>query len=161
MSVGRICSREVMLTFADETARAATERMYAENVGTLVVAEPDTDIPIGLVTDRDVAVRVVAAGKNPDDTPVRAIMSEEPEMVVESTPIEDALSLMSSHGYRRVVVTDEEDRLVGILSLDAVPLTGPRGHSDCRRRRSITRIRFDLEFDQGSASESGDNFQNR
>lgn len=119
MSVGRICMREVDYIEADESARTAASRMLSRNVGSLVVLDPKKR-PVGLVTDRDLAVRVVAEARDPSQTPVSEIMSPAPKTVVEQTPIEDALSLMRAGPFRRLPVVDSEGVLVGILSLDDI-----------------------------------------
>ncbi len=120
MSVGRVCTREVLLADQDATTREAAERMRSHNVGTLVVVDRDDRRPLGLVTDRDLAMRVVAAGRHPEKTLVREIMSDEPVTVVESTAIEDALTKMRSHGRRRLLVTADSGELVGLLSIDDI-----------------------------------------
>jgi CBS domain-containing protein len=119
MSVGRICLREVDLAERGESALEAACRMRDGRVGTLVVLDAEGK-PIGLVTDRDLALRVVAAGRDPRLTPVGEVMTENPTVVGESTPIESALSLMRSGSFRRLPVVNEDRKLVGILSLDDV-----------------------------------------
>lgn len=70
---------------------------------------------VGVITDRDIAVRGFAAGKNPLDTPVSSIMSGQPFTVDENSEIEAALELMENHQLRRVPVT-REGKVVGIVS---------------------------------------------
>jgi CBS domain-containing protein len=119
MSVKRICNPEVDVITADETAQTAAGRMHARKVGTLVVVNARQE-PIGIVTDRDLAVRVVAEGKNPSATSVEKVMTPDPETVRENTPVEDALRIMRNGCFRRVPVVDYDDRLVGLLSLDDI-----------------------------------------
>ena len=88
--------------------------MHDRKVGSLVVTNVQ-NYPIGIVTDRDLAVRVVAAGKSPDDTPVEEVMSLLPKVIRQDTPIEDALSAMRAGPYRRLPVVDDASRLVGLL----------------------------------------------
>jgi len=76
--------------------------------------------PIGIVTDRDLVVRVIAAGKDPIATPVGKIMTRELKVIDEGGPIESALGIMRGRGVRRVPVVDRKGKLVGILSLDDV-----------------------------------------
>jgi CBS domain-containing protein len=118
MSVGRICIRQVHTAEPDETVRATSRRMQEQGLGALVVVEGSR--PVGLVTDRDVALRCVAEGRDPDATLVRDVMTAPALCVHETTPIETAIQLMAGVPMRRVVVTDGQDRLVGILSLDDV-----------------------------------------
>lgn len=119
MSVGRICVRSVVLAEPDETVADAASRMERKGVGTLVVVD-EAERPVGILTDRDVALRCVGRGLDPYATEVYDVMTEPVRAVPEETPIEDAVSLMASAGNRRLVVTDLEDRLVGIVALDDV-----------------------------------------
>lgn len=119
MSVGRICSRDVHLADSNESVALAAMRMRNHQVGTLVVLD-EQKRPIGIVTDRDLAVRVMAAGKDPHSCNVAEIMTRSPKTVREDAPIEEALNQMSQLGVRRMIVVDEEHRLAGIVSLDDV-----------------------------------------
>ena len=118
MSVGRICLREVYLADANECVAAAARRMKQQNVGTLVVLDEASE-PIGIVTDRDLALRVVAT-EQPGSTEVREIMSQLPDVVEESISIESALAVMRAGRHRRLPVVDSAGKLVGILSLDDI-----------------------------------------
>ena len=119
MSVGSICVRSVQIASPDETVRKVTQRMAKAGVGTVVVLG-EAKRPQGILTDRDVALRCVAEGLDPDATLVRAVMTTPATCVPESTPIESALARMAGAQVRRLVVVDEKDRLVGILALDDV-----------------------------------------
>ena len=119
MSAGKICSRTVYTSTPDEWVVDAAGRMRDRGVGTLVVVDEEAR-PVGIVTDRDIAIRCVADGRNPETTNVLDVMSTNPSTVGEDTAIEDALSGMAGLGIRRAVVTDDAGRLAGILSLDDV-----------------------------------------
>ncbi len=119
MSVGRICARQVTVAMRDENVAVAARRMLEQRVGTLVVLS-DTKQPIGMVTDRDLVLRVLAAGKDPQTTSVHDVMTRDPQVVGEDTPIESALTLMRTGSFRRIPVVNRERELVGILSLDDV-----------------------------------------
>jgi CBS domain-containing protein len=119
MSAGAICVRSVQVASPDETVRAVAERMAAAGVGTVVVLDSDQR-PAGILTDRDVALRCVAARRDPDTTAVRDVMSAPVACIHESTPIESALSRMTGVRARRLAVVDDEERLVGVLALDDV-----------------------------------------
>lgn len=116
MTIGRICQREVDLASADETVHAAAKRMRDRHVGTLIVINEDK-VPVGLVTDRDLAIRTLADERDPATTTVGDIMSQYPRTVSEHTPIEEALGVMRSLGVRRLPVVGSDDRLVGIVSI--------------------------------------------
>jgi len=119
MSVGRICIREVDLAEGTESAQAAAQRMHARNVGTLVVLDSDKR-PLGIVTDRDLAVRVIGHGLDPYQTTVGNVMTAFPNTVNAQTPIEEALQMMRAGKCRRLPVVDDAGRLVGLLSVDDI-----------------------------------------
>jgi len=119
MSIGRICLRDVHLADVDERVVGVAARMAKRNVGTLVVLDAEKR-PQGIVTDRDLVVRVLAAGRDPQATRVGEVMSPAPHVIAESAPIEEALARMRAGGFRRLPVVDAAERLVGIVSLDDV-----------------------------------------
>lgn len=119
MSVGRICSREVDVAAVDESALEAAQRMATRDVGTLIVLNP-AKAPVGIITDRDLVVRVLAVRKDPHVTRVGEVMTRDPKAVQEDCPIETALGLMRAGPFRRLPVVDHHGQLVGILSLDDV-----------------------------------------
>jgi CBS domain-containing protein len=102
----------------DETVRAASERMAEFDVGTLVVVDGQSEKPVGIVTDRDVTIRCLAGGHDPDQTHLKEIMSSPVHSVDEHTPTEEGMSRMAAAGVRRVVVTGPEGVLMGLFSLD-------------------------------------------
>jgi CBS domain-containing protein len=119
MTVLQICQRDVDLVDLDESAWAAAERMHQRAVGSLIVLDR-LHQPIGIVTDRDLVVKVLAAEKAPRTTRVRDIMTTPVKTVLESASIEWALSAMRDGEIRRLPVVDGEGRLVGVLALDDI-----------------------------------------
>lgn len=119
MSTGRICSRSVVLVGPEESVREAARRMDQYGVGTLVVQE-DGQTLLGILSDRDIAIRCVARDLDPDTDTVGDVMTSPVRSVEEATPIEDALALMAAAGVRRLPVVDEDERVIGILSVDDV-----------------------------------------
>lgn len=119
MSVGKICNRSVVVVAPDDSVREAARRMAQYNVGTLVVLDAEERL-LGILSDRDVALRCIGSNLDPDADSVGDVMTSPVRSVPESTPIEDALSTMAASGVRRLPVVDTEDHLVGILSLDDV-----------------------------------------
>jgi CBS domain-containing protein len=93
--------------------------MRDRGVGALVVLD-EAGRPVGLLTDRDITVRVVASGSDPQTARVGEAMTEHPKTVHESTPIESALALMRSGAFRRLPVVDDRGAAVGIVSIDDV-----------------------------------------
>ncbi len=119
MTIGRICQREVDLADADEKVRAAAERMHQRRVGSLVILNTKKE-PVGLITDRDLVLRVIATGRDPGATPIREVMSQPLTTIQEETPLEDAISLMRSGAFRRLPVVDRKGALVGVVTLDDI-----------------------------------------
>jgi CBS domain-containing protein len=119
MTVGRICIRDVDLAEPDESVQVAARRMHSRKVGTLVVLD-EAKRPIGIVSDRDLTVRVLAEGLSPIETTVGQVMTHSPRTVSEETPIEEALAIMRSGPFRRIPIVDADGTLVGLLSVDDV-----------------------------------------
>jgi CBS domain-containing protein len=99
------------------TITEAAAEMRAKGIGTVVVISDDYQ-PIGLITDRDVAVRVVAERKNPDQTTVESAMTRNVMTLPEDASVRTATELMRDKGVRRVPITDENGRVTGIVSFD-------------------------------------------
>lgn len=119
MSVGRICVRSTDVTFDSESVLVVARRMLDRNVGSLVVVNARQE-PIGMVTDRDLALRVLATGKDAATTVVGEVMTPDPRVVTESTAIEDVLRIMRTGPCRRVPVVDGNGQLVGLVTLDDI-----------------------------------------
>lgn len=115
MTIAKICQREVDVARADETVHTAAKRMRDRKVGTLVVLNAKK-IPVGLVTDRDLAIRTLGVERDVATTTVGDVMSHYPRTISEHTPIEEALGVMRSLGVRRLPVVGSNGRLVGIVS---------------------------------------------
>jgi CBS domain-containing protein len=95
--------------------------MAAYDVGELIAVDVDSHTrAIGVLTDRDVAIRCVARGLDPDNTRVADVMTAPVQAVSEHVPVEEALSRMAGAGTRRLVVTGETGAVVGVLTLDDV-----------------------------------------
>jgi CBS domain-containing protein len=95
-------------------AQFAARLMEREDVGSLPVVEENGNL-VGIVTDRDIALRVVAAARDPEKTQVGEILTEHPVVVLPDDPLADALELMASHQVRRLPVVDDK-QLVGMLA---------------------------------------------
>jgi CBS domain-containing protein len=118
MSAGRICSRDVDTAHYDENVLDAARRMRDRQVGTVIVV--DEMRPVGIVTDRDLTVRVLAQGLDPKLTRVSEVMTPSPTTVREEDSIEAALAYMRAGRFRRLPVVGRDGRLLGILALDDV-----------------------------------------
>lgn len=119
MLVGQVCVRNVDLVTAAETVQVAAQRMHDRNVGTLVIVD-DFHRPVGIVTDRDLTIKVVAQAYDAVETSVGEVMTPGPQTIQEDRTVEDALIEMTAGPFRRVLVTNKYGKLVGLLSLDDV-----------------------------------------
>ncbi len=113
MRAGDVMNKRVVTVPPHASVREAARLMREHNIGTLVVV--DEGYPVGIITERDLATRVVAQGLG-GDTRVEDVMSTELITVSESTSIENVLATMQRHGFRRLPVL-KEGKLVGILTL--------------------------------------------
>ncbi len=120
MRAGELCTRIVVFAERDMELAEAARLMREHHVGTLVVVEdaPKGRVPVGMLTDRDIAVGILAGGVDPRSLRVGEVMTEKPVTIRESDDVLDALRMMRSRGVRRLPVTGEGGVLVGILSLD-------------------------------------------
>jgi len=113
--VSDVMSKDVKLASPEDTVQQAAKVMSEQDTGVLPVGENDR--LVGLVTDRDLAVRAVAAGKDPSKTKLREVMSGEPRYVFEDEPVERAAATMAEQQVQRVAVLNRDKRLVGIVSV--------------------------------------------
>ena len=98
-----------------DSVRDAARIMAREDTGVVPVVEGKK--VIGLITDRDIVVRLVAEGKDPANARVKEAMSKSVRSVKEDTPINEVLELMSNEQIRRVPVVNQNNELVGIVSI--------------------------------------------
>jgi len=119
MTIAKIAQRNIDTADTFETVQSAAQRMATRNVGTLIVFRDDGRAA-GILTDRDVALRVVGRGRDPYTTRVEDVMTTELETVSEDTAIEDTLRRMRARGVRRLPVVNAEGQCTGVVSLDDV-----------------------------------------
>lgn len=120
MPIGEICNRDVVVVQRDESALEAAKLMRHHHVGDVVVVEErgGLRVPVGLVTDRDVVVEIVATELDPGVITVEDIMEPELACVKDTEGIFETVQYMRGRNIRRVPVVDEGGGLIGILSLD-------------------------------------------
>ena len=114
MKISEVMTTEVEKVSADQTAREAASFMLRADAGSIPVCEGDK--VIGIITDRDIAVRGVAEGRGPD-TPVSELMSDGIICAHEDDDVDAVAQRMSEEQIRRMPVLDADQRLVGIVSL--------------------------------------------
>ncbi|MBW4050831.1 MAG: CBS domain-containing protein [Proteobacteria bacterium] len=124
MNVGRICKRQIITLTARTDLLAAAELMREKHVGFLIVVEPEAQAqygrPVGVLTDRDIVISVVARGADPTLLTAGDVMNRELVMVDESDSVEQALRTMRRMGVRRLPVIGARGMLTGVLSLDDI-----------------------------------------
>ena len=114
MKINEVMTRNVQTVHPDDTAKKAAAFMLSEDAGSMPVS--DGDRLIGMITDRDIAVRGVAKGYGPD-TPVRELMTGDVICAREDDDVDEVATKMSRAQVRRIPVVDSSDRLCGIVSL--------------------------------------------
>lgn len=115
MQVREIMSKQVELVNPASTIQDAAKIMQTEHVGALPVGEDDR--LVGMLTDRDIAVRSSADGKDPKQTQVRDIMTKNVEYCYDDDDLAKTRKLMEEKKIRRLVVLDHDKHLSGILSI--------------------------------------------
>lgn len=122
MTVGDICNREVIVIQRDGTTLEAAKLMRQYHVGAVIVIETQNgrQTPVGIVTDRDLVVEVLATELDNTVITVGDIMAPEIFTIKESTATYEAIEYMRRKTIRRLPVVDESGELVGILTLDDV-----------------------------------------
>lgn len=120
MPIGEVCNREVVVVQPDDTTLEAARLMRQHHVGDVVVVEDRGDVraPVGIVTDRDLVVEIVAPELNQTAITVGDIMVPGLATVKENTGVFEAIQYMRTKGVRRLPVVDDNGGLVGILALD-------------------------------------------
>lgn len=122
MSVGEICNREVVIVSRDNTVVEAALLMREHHVGALVVVEESAEKrrPVGILTDRDIVVEIVAEGVAIENLLAGDVMSIDPVTVREDAGIGETIKLMRDRGIRRIPVVDDDGVLAGILTVDDI-----------------------------------------
>ncbi|MCP5246635.1 MAG: CBS domain-containing protein [Burkholderiales bacterium] len=122
MTVGEICNREVIVIQRDESVLEAARLMRQYHVGAVIVIDKPNGrtIPVGIVTDRDLVVEVLATELDETVITVGDIMTQELFTLKENTASYDAIDFMRRKTVRRLPIVDDAGELVGILTLDDV-----------------------------------------
>jgi CBS domain-containing protein len=120
MTIGEICNREVIVIQRDETIQEAAKLMRQFHVGAIIVIDKPNGgtMPVGVITDRDLVVEVMATELDETVITVGDILTPELFVVTENTAIDEAIELMRKKTVRRLPVVDDSGELIGILTLD-------------------------------------------
>jgi len=120
-SIGDICNREVITTAADTSVLAAAQLLRRHHVGSIVICDQldgNRCIPLGIVTDRDIVVEVVAPEARADVITVGDIMGRDLVTARESDSVVQTLDAMRFKGVRRMPIVNGDGQLVGIVAID-------------------------------------------
>jgi CBS domain-containing protein len=122
LSAGDLCTRNVVFAHRDMALGEAAQRMREHHVGCLVVVDdvPDGRQPVGLLTDRDIVIAVLARDVDVRSLRVDDVMSASPVTAREGDSLLDSLAAMRRAGVRRLPVIDAQGHLQGLLTLDDV-----------------------------------------
>jgi len=133
MKIREIMTPDAQCVGPDESLVDAAILMRELDVGVLPVCA-DVDV-VGMLTDRDIAIRAVASAKDPGTTKVREIMSPGRICVFDDQSVDDAVGIMEQHQIRRAPVMNRENRLVGIVSLGDIAVDGSTALSGAALKR--------------------------
>jgi CBS domain-containing protein len=122
MLVGEVCNREVVVVDKDASTQVAIGLMREHHVGDVVVVEDRLGqrVPIGILTDRDVVIELLAEDVELDAVSVGDVMSYQLHVAREGDEITNTIHKMKSKGIRRLPVVNEQGGLIGILALDDI-----------------------------------------
>ena len=118
MSVGEYCTKDVATARPGSSIREIAQQMTNDEKGCVVIVD-SADRPIGVLTDRDIAMRVLRRRRNADTTVASDVMTEHPMRVREKTPMPTALRRMRGEGVRRAPVVGARGKLVGLFTIDS------------------------------------------
>lgn len=117
MPIIEYCTKHVITALGSQTVFDAAKQMRDKNVGSIVVLGSDKK-PIGMVTDRDIVVNVVAREKDPKSTLLKEVMSKQTVVLRQDQGIFETTKIMREKGIRRIPVVNSEGELAGIICLD-------------------------------------------
>lgn len=125
MIVRELMRKALVKVSSTSPVQMAARRMRDEDIGAVIVEEDGK--PYGIVTDRDITIRAVAEGLNPETAPIASICSRDLATVSPDADIETAIALMRDKALRRIMVVDAERVPLGIISLGDLTLARGSG----------------------------------
>lgn len=124
MSIRDICTTDVVTIVENESLQKAAQIMRDEHVGALLVVEEGGQgkevKPLGIVTDRDIVIKVIAEKENIENLSVSEAVEENLVSVKPDAGIHEVLNIMRDKGVRRAPVIDDAQKLIGIISTDDI-----------------------------------------
>jgi CBS domain-containing protein len=137
MKAREIMTRDPRTVTPDARLPEVARLMKSEDVGVIPVVDGGSRNLVGVVTDRDIALRVVAEGRDPISTTVRDVQSSAVRTCKEEDIMDDVMELMGREQVRRIPIVDERGSLVGIVAQADVVL---EANSDRKSERTIEKI---------------------
>jgi len=118
MRVDELANESVVTGQPDEDVQTLAARMEEQEVGCLVIESDEQ--PVGIITDRDITLRVVGEGRDPESILATDVMTENPFCIRDDESVYDLTEMMQERGVRRAPVVSDDYKLVGIITLDDV-----------------------------------------
>ena len=122
MQVSDIITRDVETVRPDTTVKEVAQRMRSADIGSLPVC--DGRRLLGMVTDRDITIRITAEGRDAANTPVLEAMTPDVAFVFEDQDVQEAAKIMQDRQIRRLPVVSRDKQLVGIVSIGDIAVAG-------------------------------------
>jgi CBS domain-containing protein len=119
MNLSELCQRDILTLSAEASVRKAAELMRTHHVGALALTDPeDPARVVGVVTDRDLVINLLAQDRAPDEQNIGAFSTVHLIRVPGTATVHEAVQAMNQHGVRRLFITEPNGRLMGLLSID-------------------------------------------
>jgi CBS domain-containing protein len=119
MNLSELCQRDILSLSAEASVRKAAELMRTHHVGALALTDPeDPARVVGVVTDRDLVINLLAQDRSPDEHHIGAFSTVHLIRVPGTATVHEAVQAMNQHGVRRLFITEPNGRLMGLLSID-------------------------------------------
>jgi len=116
MTVYDSCQPNVVTAPPDAKITDVVKLMDEKNVGCVIITEKQ--IPVGIITDRDITLRVIGAKKDPKKLEIQSVMTKKPTIIEGKKGLFEAMHQFEGKDFRRMPVVDERGRLVGIITID-------------------------------------------
>jgi CBS domain-containing protein len=122
MNIGKICNRNVLAADVDTSVLEAARMMRHNHVGSIIVTESEGESakPVGIITDRDLVVEIMAEEIDPQNVTLGDAMTRNPLSACEDDEPYDVLEAMRNKGVRRIPVVDRDGLLTGVLAVDDI-----------------------------------------
>lgn len=119
MTIGTHCKHSVITAPKSTNVFEAAKLMKKNNIGNIVIVDDrNGSIPVGILTDRDVAIKIVADEVDPRTLTIGDAMSQDLLVLKEHQPIQEAIDMMCAKGVRRAPIVDNNNKIIGITSVD-------------------------------------------